>query len=964
LSIDEPLRSSAGEASFLPHSPRTAQLSEPLCDDILLIDQLLGAVVEEQHGPGIMETVRRLFDDTGEPATLPERLPELQDPKFVQRLLRAYTIFFQLLNTAEQKEIIRVNRERLAKSAKAPRPESIRDAIRRLHESGLSAEEMQALLNRISIAPTLTAHPTEARRRAVLDKLQTIAASLVEQGQPSAMTRLDRPLNAPRRVEQDLHRVLTELWQTDELRASAIAVDDEVRNGLYFFEQTILKAVPWLHDDMREALAQSYPDHSFEIPPFLKYRSWVGGDRDGNPNVTPEVTWRTLLSHKELALRYYLERIGELQRELTESVRLVPVTEELQASLRTDLESVRLPQPPRGRFQSEPYGLKLLYIQERLQASLRQLELVADFQAGVTVTEETASAYPDAGAFLDDLELMRRSLRAGNAAIVANTGLLAHLVVQVRTFGFHLAALDVRQHSDEHEAVVGELFGQARILPEGREYAELSEEEKVRLLTREILNPRPLLPRDWQGSERAARALQVFAVMRRAQQSIAPEATNTYIISMTHGSSDVLEVLLLAKEEGMVRCRIGDDGPALESDLNVVPLFETIDDLQGCGELMRGLFANRAYRMQVEARGRFQEIMLGYSDSSKDGGYFAANWSLHSTQARLAEICRRANVTLRLFHGRGGTVGRGGGRASRAILSQPPGSFGGLVRFTEQGEVISFRYGLPPIAHRHLEQITYAVLLAAGPRARRLREDPAWHKAAEEMAAVSRDEYRALVYEDPDFWTFYTKATPIPHISSLTIASRPVFRPGKMQGAEHLRAVPWVFAWVQSRYVIPGWYGVGTGLQRFAAPDGETSPERLQLLQEMYQRWPFFRTVIDNAQLELKRAHLETARWYAGRVEPREVAERFHARIEEEYRRTCEWALQVTQQGELMETSAVVRRTVEFRNPATAPLSKLQVALLQLWDELPDEESEEARDWRDAILMSIIGLAAAMQSTG
>jgi phosphoenolpyruvate carboxylase len=950
----------ASEPVFLPVSPAEKQLSEPLSDDIGLIERLLGSVITEQHGEELLDLIRRLFQDTGEPCMLADRLPELRDPQVAQRLLRAFTVFFQLLNTAEQKEIVRVNRERLAKNPRSPRAESIRDAIRRLHDAGVSADEMQSLLNKVQIAPTLTAHPTEARRRAVLDKLQRIAVLLTEHADPAGLPRLDRPLNSPRRVTHDLHRVLTELWQTDELRATAISVDDEVRNGLYFFEHTILEVVPWLHDDLREALGQLYPGHSFEIPAFFQYRSWVGGDRDGNPNVTPEVSWRTLLTHKELALRHYLERVAVLRRDLTQSVRLVPVSEELRVSLEADAKLVRLPQEPRGRFQSEPYGLKLLYIQERLRASQRQLELLSDYRRDGIDTDATASAYLRAEEFLEDLRIIQRSLRAGNAAIVADTGALAHVVVQARTFGFHLAALDVRQHSDEHEKVVDEILAQSQAVPGGERYASLAEADKVRLLTREILNPRPLLPRGWTGSETARKVLDVFAVMRRAQSSIAAEAASTYIISMTHGASDVLEVLLLAKEEGMVRCVVDNGGPKLESDLDVVPLFETIDDLNGCGELMRSLFANRAYRLQLDARKRFQEIMLGYSDSSKDGGYLAANWALQSTQARLAEICRRADVNLQFFHGRGGTVGRGGGRASRAILSQPPGSFSGMIRFTEQGEVISFRYGLAPIAHRHLEQIAFAVLLAAGPRSRRLREAPEWQEAAREMAEVSRTKYRALVYDDSDFWAFYSQATPIPHISSLTIASRPVFRPGRAHGAEHLRAVPWVFAWVQSRYVIPGWYGLGTSLDQFAGTD----EARLALLREMYQKWPFFRTVIDNAQLELMRAHLETAAWYASRVEPREVAERLHAVIQAEYELTRDWVLRIIEQKALMQAWPVVRRTVEFRNPVTAPLSKLQVALLDQCAHLPGDDPEAGRQWRDAILLSIIGLAAAMQSTG
>jgi phosphoenolpyruvate carboxylase len=946
--------------AFLPLSPRAFALSEPLSHDILLLDRLLAEVLHSQDADGLLRLARRIYQDREEPISLARRLPELQDPHVVERVLRLFTIFFQLLNTAEQKEIIRVNRARQARSPESPRPESVGDAVRRLRQTGIAAAEMQQILDRVFICPTLTAHPTEARRRAVLDKLQSIAAWLVEQDQPAETPRLDRPLNPTGLAERELRRALTELWQTDELHAAAIAVEDEVRNELYFFEHTILEVVPWLHDDLRQALREAYPGHAFTIPPFLQYRSWVGGDRDGNPNVTPDVTWKTLLTHRELALRTYRERVAGLQRELTQSTRQVPVSEELIQSIEQDRAAIALPESLLSRYATEPYALKLQYMEERLRGSLQHLDAIAGFPGEGRPLAAGSCAYESADQLLADLRLLQRSLRAGHAELLAEEGALAHLVAQVECFGFHLAALDVRQHSEEHERVLDEIMEEAQLLPAGSPYSSLCEEEKVRLLTRELCRPRPLLPRAWQGSDEAQRVLQVFEVIRHAQRSLSPRAITTYIISMTHGVSDVLEVLLMAKEHGLLRWRRENGRPAIESDLDVVPLFETIDDLRRSDRLMARLFANRAYRAHLEARGGLQEIMLGYSDSSKDGGYLAANWALHDTAARLAETCARAGVTLRLFHGRGGTVGRGGGRASQAILSQPAARTArrdaGRIRFTEQGEVVSFRYSLPPIAHRHLEQIAHAVLLVAGGAAGHTRVPRAWREAMGRMAEQSRAAYRALVYDDPDFWSFFTQATPIAHISRLPMASRPVFRPGRqMPGLENLRAIPWVFAWVQSRYLLPGWYGVGTALEEFGD---------LKRLRQMYRRWPFFRTVMDNAQLELVRTHLPTAAWYAARTEPKSLGERFHARIEEEYRRTREGILRVVEADELLEGAPVVRETVQLRNPVTEPLSKLQVALLETWEQQPDGDASQSDAWRHALLLSIIGIAAAMQSTG
>ncbi|MEJ5252538.1 MAG: phosphoenolpyruvate carboxylase [Chthonomonadetes bacterium] len=942
--------------AFLGLSAECVGLSPPMCEDVAFVDRLLGEVLSTQEGERLVHIARQLYEEseTADPLSLMERIPDLRDPLFVHRLLRAYAVLFQLLNIVEQKEIVRVNRERQVRATGVPRPESIREAILRLKESGVSAEEMQNLLYRLDICPTITAHPTEARRRSILDKIYRIAEHMAQRALPPDAPRLDLSLNAMGIADREIRRTLTALWQTDEFGSAAVTPQDEVRNALYFFQHTILDVVAWLVDDLRAALREAYPGADFDIPPFIRYRSWVGGDRDGNPSVTPEVTWWTLLMHKRLILHHYLRRVRDLRRELTQSTRLVPASEELLLALQEYQEQIALPAHILRRHVHEPYALQLCYIEVRLKATLQHLSALTDFHAEGPSFVAHFPAYQHSRELITDLCLMQRSLRENRAGDLADEGVLANLVTQAQVFGFHLATLDIRQHSDEHAKAVDEILSAAQALPRGKRYEDLSEEEKVRLLTRELCNARPLLPREWNCSAHTQSVLQVFEVVKHALRYISPESVRAYVISMTHGISDVLEVLLLAKEAGLVRWRDGQ----MESDLDVVPLFETIHDLSTCHTLMKQLFANRAYRHHLQARGRFQEIMLGYSDSSKDGGYLAANWWLHQTQARLAQTCQRAGVEFRLFHGRGGTVGRGGGRANLAILSQPPGSMNGRIRFTEQGEVVSFRYGLAPIAHRHLEQIANAVLLATvGHGRKRIPEE--WQSVLSSLAQRSLQVYRALVYEDPDFWTFYTQATPISHISRLPIASRPVFRPrGDMVGLESLRAIPWVFAWVQSRYVIPGWYGVGSALEWF----GSQSPENVALLQEMYRRWSFFRMVIDNAQLELVRAHLPTARLYASRVQPHEVGQRLHALIEQEYRRTVEWILRVTGQAELIQNAPVVRRTVQLRNPAVMPLSKLQLALLHRWDKRSGGEEQDL--WHDAILLSIAGIAAAMQSTG
>ncbi len=914
--------------SFLGVDPESHGLSPELSKDIRTLDRILGKVLAEQVGLEVVETAANLVSSKSlRPETFFEDFPSLKDPAAFRDLARALTVFFQLANVAEQKEIVRVNRLR-----HADRRESIRDAVLQLKESGTGAAEMQALLDRIEITPTLTAHPTEAKRRAVLDKLQSVAVHLA---QHQAGPNLDEPLDAAQENLDDIERTLTTLWQTDEMRSFQLTVDEEVRNALYFFERTLAKVIPWLHDDLADALAEAYPGHEFLIPAFLKYRSWVGGDRDGNPKVTPEVTWETLHAHRQRGLEMAIPRVEELRRDLTQSLRLVEASPEIAAGIEAFAKAGAYTKALRERYAQEPYALFLLGVEWRLQRAL----------------SGEKGAYSEAEELLRDLRLIQGSLLGNKARAIAEKGRLPHFIRQVEAFGFHLASLDIRQHSERHAAALEEMFAAAGVC---ENYSALDENARIELLTRELSSPRPLLPRAFEPSDETRTVLDVLRVVRRGQTELSPECVRSYVISMTHGISDMLEVLLLAKEAGLYR--VGADGE-VESDLDVVPLFETIDDLHRSAGLMRELFRNEAYAAHLRARGQRQEVMLGYSDSSKDGGYLAANWALQSTIAALAEVAQGTGIPISLFHGRGGTVGRGGGRANRAILAQPAGSFNGRIRFTEQGEVISFRYSLAPIAHRHLEQIVSAVLLAAAGAGSPGAEEK-FGTLMKQLEDRSRAAYRELVYDDPEFWDFYTQATPIEPISLLPIASRPVFRPGKGQaGIEGLRAIPWNFAWVQSRATLVGWYGMGTALAAMAE-----DPKGLSALREMHDSWPFFRTVVDNAQLELLRAHIPTSRLYAARVQPLELGERVQKRIEEEFQRTRSAILAITRQPELLESARVVRSTVGYRNPALFPLNVMQVALMDRWESRSEEE--RSGPWREAMLQTIAGIAAAMQSTG
>jgi len=904
---------------------------ERLREDVRLLGSLLGQVLQEQEGPALLERVegirRQAIARRLDPS--PENERALRDlvwglePADADRVVRAFALYFHLINLAEEHHRLRTLWEREVRGQPAPRPESVAAAIAHLRSEGVSPARLASVLERLELRPVFTAHPTEARRASMLLHLRAVADLLAALNDPQATP------ESRSRATQALLAEITALWQTDELRPRRPTPLDEVAGGLYYLERSAWVVVPVLFRDLQEAVEHYAPDARPAVRPFIRFGSWMGGDRDGNPHVTVEVTEQTLQLQRQRVLRLYLEEVAALGRELSVSTRRTRVSEELATSLRRDLaELPELEADPEFPPATEPYRRKLRVVEERLRRTL-------DGRTG---------GYASPGSFVEDLERVRRSLEAHRGERIAR-GRLQDLLVRAHTFGFHFAALDLRQESRVHERAVAHLLRRAGIV---EDYLSLPERERVSLLARLLeTGPVEAIPEDPEVAE----VVRLFSAIPRWQERFGPEACQTYIVSLTESASDVLEVLWLAAQVGLYR----RDGAGVASRLHVVPLFERIDELRRCGDVLDQLLRLPPYRAHVRAWGDLQEVMLGYSDSNKDGGYLAANWALHRAQKVLPEVARRHGCAVRLFHGRGGAIGRGGGPTERAILAQPREAADGRLKLTEQGEVLAARYSNPRIARRHLEQLASALMRAClapapEPDGRTLER---WEAILEDLAERSRRAYRALV-DDPDFPRYFAQATPIAEIGRMNMASRPVAR-GRQAGVEELRAIPWVFSWTQTRANLPGWYGVGSALDGFARED----PHAMTELRAMYAGWPFFRSVVDNAQISLGTADLEVARLYAQLVEEESVRERIYRRIREEYELTVRMVLEVTGQRELLDNSPVLQRSVRLRNPYVDPMSYLQVRLLRERRARPDDPLVA-----ELVQRTVNGIAAGLQTTG
>ncbi len=926
--------------------------AEWLSAAIHFLGDMLGETIRTQAGAAafeLEEEVRALVKQLrSEPDPAAERelrrIVEQLSVSEASDLLRAFTHYFGLVNLAEQLERLRVLRERDLRDPNRPRAESIATAIRQIAAAGVPAEAVAGSLEEMLLAPVFTAHPTESQRRTALEPLRRIAALL---------PRLLGPDLLPNERAELKRRIAGEIvarWQSDQVRIQKPSVLDEVKYGRFYMETTLLEVVPAIYRHLEAALREVYPDYEWKAPPLLRFGSWIGGDRDGNPFVTPAITVAAVQLLQTALVQQYVTRVEQLSHVLSPSTREVPISDELAQSLAAD--AARFPALATTlarRNEFEAYRQKCTYIHARLLATLRHTESYEPTWNidGVARVPDERDWYLGAAEMLADLRLMDASLRANAGAALAD-GDLHDLIRLVEVFGLHMATLDIRQHSDRHTAALHEIFATAGVCDN---YDELEEAERTALLSRELAGRRPLIPPHLPFGAETNETVQTFRTVRALLEQLNPDTIHTYIISMTRGPSDVLAVLLLAREAGLY-----DPSNGI-SRLDIVPLCETRSDLQHAPEIFTQLLQTPAYQTHLGCRGNRQEIMLGYSDSNKDSGFVAANWALYVAQRDLTAVAEQHGVKLRLFHGRGGAIGRGGGAANHAILAQPPGTVRGQLRLTEQGEVIFDRYGISGIAARHLEQLLHALLLStfAPPSASDRTE---WCDALTELADDSVAAYRALVYDDPRFLQYFQEATPIREIVRLNIGSRPASRKTSPR-IEDLRAIPWVFAWMQSRHTLPGWYGLGSALERFETRHGGGG---IALLQTMYAEWPFFRTMIDNAQMILAKADMRIAASYAALVEDQAVADAIFGQIAEEHARSTRTVLRVTGQAELLDNTPILQRSIERRNPYIDPLSAIQVELLCRLRATPEDASTD--DLREAVLLSINGIAAGLKNTG
>lgn len=937
----------------MPHSSNPPPDRERLSATIHYLGTILGQVIREQAGDDVYELeerVRSLAKDLRADGAHRDQMAEMRSLigaisiGEARDLIKAFSAYFALVNLAEQLQRIWVLRERALLRPNEPRDESIAAAIVELTANGAGQEAIQRWLDNARIVPVFTAHPTEARRRVTLERLRRIADSVERLGEGRLL---------PEEAEGVSLAVAEEvvgLWQSDEVRVVRPTVLDEVKNGLFYFEAVLFDIVPRLYRDLERGLKARFPEHEFRIPPFLCFGSWMGGDRDGNPYVDAKVTLEAVRHLRMSAIRRHLADVGDLRRRLTQSTRQVSVSPELMASL--DSDAALFPELlglPGQQSPFEPYRKKCGYIGEKLRRSLHHVEHFHPTWGRAEPLPQRGTYYHESTELLADLRVIDRSLRENGATKVAE-GALADGIRRVEVFGLHLATLDIRQHSERHEAALHEVFLHAGVCAD---YGGLDEPAKTAVLTRELQNPRPLIPTRLAYSPEVIETIETFRMAAAILEQLSPEAMRSYVISMSRGPSDLLEVLLLSKEAGL---HTPGTGP---SRLDIVPLFETGEDLAAAREIMQACLRIPAYRDHLRLRGDVLEVMIGYSDSNKDVGFVAANWALYKAQRDLGALAADAGIDLSLFHGRGGAIGRGGGPENRAILAQPPGSLGSRIKVTEQGEVIADSYGLPQLAHRHLEQMVNAVLrVAFTPR---IDLPGRWESALELLATRARAHYRALVYENPRFIEYFQAATPIAEISRLKLGSRPASRK-RGDRIQDLRAIPWVFSWMQSRHALPGWFGLGSALAEFVGEGHPGEAERAALLEEMYAHWPFFRAVIDSAQLVLGKADLHVASRYAELVPDPEVVRTIYGAIESEYERTTRMICRVARVERILDRSPILQRSIAVRNPYVDPLSYIQVELLPRLRAAPAGPDHAALE--DAIMLSISGIAAGLKNTG
>ncbi|WP_239249848.1 phosphoenolpyruvate carboxylase [Candidatus Nitrotoga sp. M5] len=908
----------------------------PLREDIRLLGRILGDTLREQEGDetfDLVESVRRCAvhfrktQDEGDRDQL-EQILDALSPQDTLSVVRAFSYFSQLANITEDLHHNRRRRAHLIANS-PPREGSVELAFDRLQEKQISVEAIQEFFDKALISPVLTAHPTEVQRKSILD-CQLIIASLL-----SDRDRINMTPNELADNEEALRRFVLILWHTRMLRTSKLTVPDEIKNGLSYYRYTFFREIPQIYVSLEKQIEARFGKR-LRIPPFLRIGSWIGGDRDGNPFVTHQVMLDAAMRHSATTLEYYLSETHLLRKRLSLSTRWVKVSKELEAF------SARSPDRAISR-KDEPYRRALIAIYARLVATTAQL---GHHVKHVRPVSRNAKPYANAQEYIADLDIIINSLEQHGAVYLAR-GRVGCLRRAVELFGFHLAPLDMRQHSGVHELVVSEILANA----ENINYKKLDETERCSILIKTLQTGKILASDIEQYSDVVKSELQLMQVAAKIHSQFGHVALPNYIISKADAVSDLLEVALILQQVGLLE-------NSHELHLNIIPLFETIADLRSCGVIMNELFSIPFYRELLKSRGNTQEVMLGYSDSNKDGGYLTANWELYKAELELVKVFENHGVDLRLFHGRGGTVGRGGGPSYEAILAQPPGSVNAQIRITEQGEVISSKYSDPEIGRRNLE-----ILIAATMEATLLHNHgddngssmPEYLRIAEALSLDAFASYRKLVYETPGFTDYFFASTPIREIAELNIGSRPASR-NASNNIEDLRAIPWVFSWSLNRVLLPGWYGFGSAIQQFIEREGESG---LQQLQAMYKNWAFFRGLLSNLDMVLSKTDMGIASRYAELVPDETLRHNIFGMIETEWQRTVDMLFAITGATTLLEGNPTLARSLTTRTPYIDPLNHLQVGLLHR-----HRAGDNHYLVKRGIHLTINGIAAGLRNSG
>ncbi|MBS1188733.1 MAG: Phosphoenolpyruvate carboxylase [Rhodocyclaceae bacterium] len=913
-----------------------AAKDEPLRQDIRLLGKILGDTVRQQEGEEVFDIVERVrqtavrFAREGDPAARSE-LSALLDhlPRETTRaVVRAFSFFLQLANIAEDQHHIR-RRRAYDLAGSPPREGSLPHALDRLAESGVAPETVADFFAHALLSPVLTAHPTEVQRQSMLQSQRQIA-HLMEERERLRLTPEEQAEN-----DTALARSVLTLWQTRMVRPVRLKVIDEVRNGISYFNSTFFTELPRLYIHATQFLEERYPQQEWALPPFFQVGSWIGGDRDGNPFVTADILRETLRLQSAAALDFYLGEIHALGAELPMSDLLVEVTPELAALSNHSPDK----SPQRA---DEPYRRALTGIYARLASTARRLDRLEPLRHAVGEAEP----YPTPEALRTDLKILANSLKANGSALLAG-GRLRRLLRAVQVFGFHLAPIDLRQNSDVHARTVGELLAAAGACAD---YAGLDESARIALLVGELSTRRPLYSPHIDYSEETRGELAIFFAAQELRLRYGRAALPNAIISKTDGVSDLLEVALLLKEAGLLH-----PGPTPALEMNIIPLFETIEDLRQAPATLDTLFSLPVYASLLASRGQEQEVMLGYSDSNKDGGFLTSGWELYKAEIELARVCRQHGVRLRLFHGRGGSVGRGGGPSYQAILAQPAGAVSGQIRLTEQGEVITAKYGNPDTGRRNLE-VLLAATLEASLTDHENRVEPAegFHPVLERLSELAFRAYRSLVYETEGFARYFRESTPVSEIANLNIGSRPASRKAS-ERIEDLRAIPWVFSWAQCRLMLPGWYGFGSAVDAWLSEN----PQGLDTLRRMYRGWPFFRSLLSNMDMVLAKTDLGIASRYAELVTDAELRERVFGALQREWELTRRHVLAIEEQDDFLSDSPLLKRSIQQRFPYMDPLNHLQVELLRRYRS-GDTDERVAR----GIHLTINGVAAGLRNSG